>query len=116
MLVTIFRLLALFFLFLFSFSEAYIQVMFDGRKDTASLIEALNYSAQTITTVGYGNWSPPQLKPCEPGVQLNDCDPQFHSRLLRMKALSVPFMLVGAAYFAFAIGVLVNLLTPFFPR
>lgn len=36
------------------FSVAYIVVMFDGQVNQESIIEALNYSAQTVTTVVTG--------------------------------------------------------------
>jgi hypothetical protein len=80
-------------------SAAYLQVMFDGAMTPASVIEALNYSAQTVTSVGYGNWVPTQWKEADAG---------FHHRILIMKAISVPFCLLGAGFFAFAVGVLTN--------
>ena len=52
-----------------------------------SLIETLNYSLQTITTVGYGNWVPA-------GWDLKE-----------------PFMFVGGALFAVLIGILSNFLS-----
>ena len=81
------------------FSAAYVIVMFDGKPGPEGLIEALNYSAQTITTVGYGNWVPSWW----------DLDkPELRSRVLRMKLLSVPFALFGATFFGLAIGIAAN--------
>src|SRR2546428_12745510 len=61
----------------------YINVMFGGQIHRESVIEGLNYSVQTVTTVGYGNWVPP-------GIKEND------DRILNLKLVSIPFMLIGA--------------------
>ena len=78
------------------FSVAYIVVMFDGRVDQESIIEALNYAAQTVTTVGYGNWVPTHWN--------FEQDSTLHQRVLFMKLLSVPFSLIGAFVFSVTIG------------
>ena len=78
------------------FSVAYIVVMFDGQVNQESIIEALNYSAQTVTTVGYGNWVPTHWNFQE--------DSRLHQRVLFMKLLSVPFSLIGAFVFSVTIG------------
>ena len=85
-------------LVLFS-SAAYIQIMFDGALTSWKIIEALNYSAQTVTSVGYGNWVPTWWKESDEG---------FHRRIILMKMASVPFALIGAGFFAFMIGLFTN--------
>jgi hypothetical protein len=65
-----------------------------SRRDTAALVEALNFSIQTITTVGYGNWA----------TGLADRDPA----LLMLKLISLPTMIVGPAVFGLAISGLTN--------
>ena len=80
------------------FGTAYIYIMFRGNVTAESLVEAANYAAQTVTTVGYGNWVPR-------GVEEDD------SRILEMKRLSVPFMLCGATLFAVIIGIVANLIS-----
>jgi len=62
----------------------------------------LNYSLQTITTVGYGNWVP---------ADWNLGDVEIQHCILYVKALSVPVMLVGGGLFAVLIGVISNLLS-----
>ena len=84
------------------FGAAYHWVMFGPIPTLDSLIETSNYSLQTITTVGYGNWVPA-------GWDINETDLQ--NRILYVKAISVPFMLVGGALFAVLIGILSNLLS-----
>lgn len=74
----------------------YINVMFSGKINQSSVIEGLNYSVQTVTTVGYGNWVPP-------GITEDD------NRILTLKLVSVPFMLIGATTFSVLIGVVANL-------
>lgn len=86
----------------FVFGAAYHWVMFGSDATPDALIETLNYSLQTITTVGYGNWVPA-------GWNLGDVEIQH--RILYVKALSVPFMLVGGGLFAVLIGVISNLLS-----
>lgn len=68
----------------------------------ASSLETFNHSFQTITTVGYGNWVPA-------GWDIKEMDLQ--NRILYVKAISLPFMLVGGALFAVLIGILSNLLS-----
>jgi hypothetical protein len=73
-----------------------INVMFSGKINQSSVIEGLNYSVQTVTTVGYGNWVPP-------GITEDD------NRILTLKLVSVPFMLIGATTFSVLIGIVANL-------
>lgn len=86
----------------FVFGAAYHWVMFGLSPTRDSLIETLNYSLQTITTVGYGNWVPA-------GWDIKEAELQ--SRILYVKAISVPFTLVGGALFAVLIGIISNLLS-----
>lgn len=81
---------------------AYHWLMFGSSLTAESTTEALNYSVQTITTVGYGNWVPSSW----------DMDNgELRKRILYVKALSVPFMLVGGALFAVLIGIVSNALS-----
>jgi len=86
----------------FVFGAAYHWVMFGSHLTHDSLIETLNYSFQTITTVGYGNWVPA-------GWDLRNTELQ--DRILYVKAISVPFMLVCGALFAVLIGIISNVLS-----
>ncbi len=85
------------------FGAAYHWVMFGPIPTRASMIETLNYSFQTITTVGYGNWVPAGWDV----IKQTD----LQNRILYVKAISVPFMIVGGALFAVLIGILSNLLS-----
>lgn len=66
----------------FVFGAAYHWVMCGSQPTHDSLIETLNYSLQTITTVGYGNWVPA-------GWDISDTE--IRNRILYVKAISVPF-------------------------
>ena len=77
------------------FSITYIKVMCDGTWNWHCLVEGANYATQTVTTVGYGNWSH--------GLTEED------SRVLLMKAASVPFMLIGALVFGMFVAFVVKL-------
>lgn len=48
--------IGLFFLVLLLSTDAYVSRMSDGKYTPDSLTEALYFSVQTVTTVGYGNW------------------------------------------------------------
>lgn len=72
--------------------------MFNGAITKESVVEALNFSFQTITTVGYGNWVPAN-------VAAND------QRVFLVKILSLPFMLVGGGIFAVIVGIVANRLS-----
>lgn len=65
-----------------------------GRVDSDLVIDSLSYSAQTLTTVGYGNWERNDVK---------------NESKYVMRLLSFFHMLFGASYFAWVIGYLVNL-------
>jgi len=53
------------------------------------------YAAETLTTVGYGNWIPPGI-------------PEGDYRVYRMKGLSIYYMYFGASLFALLIGLIAN--------
>ena len=89
-------------MFAFLFTAAYHWLMFGPSVSAESLIEALNYSLQTITTVGYGNWVP---------ASWDTSKQELQTRILYVKAISVPFMLVGGSVFAVLIGIVSNLLS-----
>jgi hypothetical protein len=76
----------------------YIRVVYSGQMSPESLIEAGNYAAQTVTTIGYGNWKPHWLE-------------EKDLRVLTMKLHSIPFMLFGAALFGATIGIAANLIS-----
>ncbi len=60
---------------------------------SSMIIEGLNFSVQTVTTVGYGNWTPDR-------VSLSD------QRVLNVKAFSIVLMLDGTALWSILIGML----------
>ena len=78
--------------------------MYDDRITVESVVEATNYAAQTITTVGYGNWETPALSIGNP------LPPNHAQKIFRLRALSVPFMILGATLYALLIGVWVALM------
>ncbi len=80
----------------------YRWLMFGWTLSPESLIEDLNYSLQTVTTVGYGNWVPA-------GWDLTQGEVQ--ARILRVKALSIPFVLVGGSLFAVLVGIVSTILS-----
>ena len=84
------------------FTAAYHWLMFGPHITAESLIEAFNYSLQTITTVGYGNWVP---------ASWDTSKEELQTRILYVKAISVPFMLVGGSLFAVLIGIISNTLS-----
>ena len=77
---------------------AYWWLMFDWEISERAVIESRNFAAQTITTVGYGNWVPRSVA---------DDD----VRVLAVKAVSIPFMLTGAVLFSLTIGVWANVIS-----
>ena len=60
-----------------------------------SYVDAPYFSVQTVTTVGYGNWWPPDVKESDP-------------RLFWVKIISIPRMVAGAALFVAAVAIGVN--------
>ena len=74
-------------------SSAYIVIMFDGRYMPESVVEALDFSVQTFTTVGYGIWKPAAVE-------------EWDAKGFRAKVISIPGMIAGALAF----GILVNAL------
>lgn len=83
-------------------AAAYHLVMFGSGPTAESLTETLNFSLQTITTVGYGNWIP---------VGWDVKGAAIQQRILYAKAISLPFMLVGGTLFALLVGIVSNLLS-----
>jgi hypothetical protein len=114
---------ALTLILVLSFSVPYIA--FVCQRPAASVesgitaaIEALNYSVQTITTVGYGNWlseGPPCHGKVDVWIPLGATWASVPGVLL-MKLVSVPFMLVGAGIFAVTIGLAVEWIKLAAPR
>lgn len=80
------------------------------RSGIAVAIEALNYSVQTVTTIGYGNWS--SDSPCDGRVKITIPfvgDAGKHVSGIRLlKLISAIFMLVGAGIFAITLGLAVE--------
>jgi len=89
--------------FAFLSTAAYHWLMFGPNVSWESSIEAANYALQTITTVGYGNWVPASWDPVN--------DKELQNRILYVKAVSVPFMLVGGSLFAVLVGIISNALS-----
>jgi hypothetical protein len=85
-------------------SAAYIGLMFYEQPARGEAwIEAFNFSVQTVTTVGYGNWDQPRV--------LNNLT--THERELRVfatKVVSLPVMFFGALFFGMIPSTLVVLL------
>ncbi len=77
-------------------SETYVQIMYRGTHSPDSVVDGLNFSVQTLTTVGYGNWKPA-------GVADDD------ARVFWVKAISIPTMVVGAFLFSLTVAVIVEL-------
>jgi hypothetical protein len=73
-------------------TDAYVTRMADGQYTPDSLTEALYFSVQTVTTVGYGNWQ----------AGLKDKDP----RVMATKVIAIPAMLGGAFTFTLIISAL----------
>jgi hypothetical protein len=69
-----------------------------GPADWLVIVDSLNYSVQTVTTVGYGNWTPD-------GVAFHD------ARLVAVKFFSVMLMLDGTALWAILIGMITGWFT-----
>ena len=89
----------------FGAAYTFIQVMYDGYVSQETVIEALNYSVQTITSVGYGNWEQPAVQPLVPM-------PRHEQRVLRMRAYSIVFMLIGAATYTATVGAAISIFLP----
>lgn len=81
----------------------FVHVMYDGSYTSVTLIEAANYAAQTVTTVGYGNWESPAKKPVAPMSNTED-------RVLKMRFWSVFYMIAGATAYAVFTGVIVSVM------
>jgi len=76
-------------------AAALIRAFYANALSDVSIVEGLNYSVQTVTTVGYGNWVPENPHPAP-------------LQMLYMKTFSVYLMLAGASMYTLAIGMLVN--------
>ena len=83
---------------------AYVGIMFYGESARGEAwVEAFNYSIQTVTTVGYGNWENPRV--------LSSLAPRDRElRIFATKAMSIPVMLFGALFFGMIPSTLVVLL------
>jgi len=86
-------LLASLALFVCMYAAIFDRIMYDDPFAKESVVGSLYFGAQTITTIGYGDWQPTNAKP---------------DRVFRMKAASVPLMLLGATVFGIAVGFFVN--------
>lgn len=75
-------------------TDAYVSRMADGQYTADSVTEALYFSVQTVTTVGYGNWQ----------AGLKDKDP----KVMAVKAIAIPAMLGGAFTFTLIISALTS--------
>jgi Ion channel len=72
-------------------ADFYIRELYGGYLMQSTMIEGLNFSVQTLTTVGYGNWPLTALAP-------NDI------RLLVLREYSVGLMIFGASLFTIVFG------------
>ena len=79
-------------------TAVYIRTVFPGQLSLISLVEGAYYSIQTVTTVGYGNWT-------------SDYAIMSTETIHAMKAWSLLFMLSGATLFGFIIGVAANVVS-----
>jgi hypothetical protein len=68
-------------------------IMFDGRYTPETVVEALNFSVQAVTTVGYGNWKPAAVE-------------EKDTRVLWVKVISIPTMLAGPLAFGLLVSAL----------
>ncbi len=83
-------------------TAGYHWLMFGLEIRSEHLIEDFNYSVQTITTIGYGNWVP---------TDWNLTDAEKRMRILNVKALSILFMLVGGSLFVVLLGIVSTFLS-----
>jgi hypothetical protein len=84
-------------------TACYIRFFYANAFTEESIIEGLNYSVQTVTTVGYGNWPLANVRPTE-----------FQFRTLRI--CTIALMAFGAALFTMVIGMVTTWLQGLRPR
>ena len=89
------------------FGGFYIGIMYDGQWNNESRVEAMYYSAQTVTAVGYGNWVP-ESKSSDP--EKRGYDARLRERIMDVKAMSFWFMLATAPVFSLIIGIAAGLI------
>ena len=80
-----------------------MDIMYDGVFTRESVIEGVNFAAQTLTTVGYGNWETPAVP--------HDV-PDRPARILTMRLWSIGFMILGASLYAIFLGIVVSIYIP----
>ena len=80
----------------------------DAHGIAVAMIEAFNYSVQTVTTVGYGNWAPADAACGSPVTVAIPFTAWSFSGLLALKFISIFFMLAGAGVFAITVGLAVE--------
>jgi hypothetical protein len=73
-------------------ASCYIAYFCGNNWSGTTIIEGFNYSVQTVTTVGYGNWAPSEIAFTDP-------------RLVTMKEFSIVLMLFGTGFWSVFIGV-----------
>ena len=76
----------------------YMEIFYPAAWTSTAFIEGGSFAAQTVTTVGYGNWVPDEW-----ASDSKTRPPDAGQRILRMKRDSI-FMYLGAAVFTAAIG------------
>jgi Ion channel len=74
-------------------AAVHISYFANGQVSIQTIIESLNYSVQTATTVGYGDWIPAGTHAGDP-------------KLVAVRAFSIFLMLGGATFFTVTVGVL----------
>jgi len=72
-------------------ADVYIHEIYRGNMVPPAMAEGLNFSVQTVTTVGYGNWPLGNLT-------------IDNNRLLELREYSVGLMILGASLFTIVFG------------
>jgi hypothetical protein len=76
-------------------ADSYVYEIYGGRMSSRSLVEGFNFSVQTVTTVGYGNW-PIQNTPPTYG----------ESQFYELREYSIFLMIAGASLFSMIVGMI----------
>jgi hypothetical protein len=84
-------------------AACYVRFYYANKFTEESIIEGLNYSVQTVTTVGYGNWPLTDVKPTLE---------QFRN----LRICTIFLMPVGASLFAMTIGMVTTWLQSLKPK
>ena len=74
-------------------ADTFIYEMYSGNRSAETIVEGFNFSVQTVTTVGYGNW-PLRSK------ALTATNDQF----VELRAYSIFLMAMGASLFTVTMG------------